>query len=591
MNDGAARSTRASTRVVAGADDPGRDAAPPPGDEHAPPPRAKEGERGYTPRNPDRNPDQPDIDPEDATTRPRRSYRHTDVGNATRFIDRHGRNFKWCAVLPNDGVLWWDGNRWIGDALKRTKKAAHAVARDILADLADTQAELARLQRMSSGDLIPDNPLTLQPRIAAITAQIKPLQQWARQSEMSPTLNAMVAESLHQVAVQHAELDADHMMFNTRGGTLDLRNGEIHPCRREDNITKLAECRADGAAECPTWIAFLTKIMGGDRDPAGAAEMVAFLQRVAGYCLTGSIKEQCMFILYGNGANGKSTFLDTVRAVFGEYAQHARSQTFMKKDENAIPVGVAALRGARLVTSSEPDQNAALDESLIKEMSGDNALTARFMRQDEFTFTPTFKVLLATNHLPRITGTDKGIWRRIRLIPFEVTIKDEEKIADLDQKLLAERDGILRWAIHGCGDWLFGELPSAAHPLGLPPGLRPPARVTAATAQYRTDMDVLGDFLAERCVVDTPAQVEEGRRRTVTSNALYQAFKAWCLDNGIGGGRPKNSKWVLHQMKGKGFTLTVDSNERSPRWEGVDLIEQTPPPFGGYGHRPARGEA
>lgn len=507
-------------------------------------------------------------------------YRQTDVGNATRLIHRFGKNIRWCAVMPHNGVLVWDGNRWTSDSKSTITAYTHAVARDLVDEVATMRGELARLQAMAAGS-IPTPPalaLTLKSSIGALEGRIKVAAKWAEQSEMSTRLKAMAEQALHQVAINFDELDADPMLLNTARGLVDLRAGELRAPVREDLITKIAGAKANHAAKCPTWIAFLTKIMGGDADPAGAAEMVGFLQRVIGYCLTGCTTEQCMFILHGAGSNGKSTFLDVIREVFGEYAMHARAQTFMQSQQTGgIPNDVAAFRGARLITSSEPKQGEPLDESLIKEMTGDAALTARFMRAEFFTFEPTFKVFLATNHLPKITGTDHGIWRRIRLIPFTVTIADDEKDPNLKKKLLAERDGILRWAVQGCGEWLNGDAAT-----GAPPGLRPPDRVVQATKQYRNDMDVLADFLSERCVL--------GDGRTTTNSDLYNAFKAWCIDNGVNGGRPKSHKWLTVQMKAKKFQ-TDGRKDRAPRWEGIEVIEREPPPFGSGFGRGMRGEA
>lgn len=474
-------------------------------------------------------------------------YRMTDVGNAERLTDRFGGMVRWCVDMPGDGVLVYDGQRWEPDRVRAADKLAKAVARDLVSEARDAQiaADQAADRAGGLGKEDPGKAAADQEakRLAAVAGRAH---RWAESSEMGQRLREMMTMARSEVAVRHDQLDADPWVLNTWGGVVDLRTGDIAPHDPHRLITKITGATARLPPEAaPTWLAFLRRIMCDDD------EMVAFLQRVLGYCLTASTREQCLFVLHGSGANGKSTFLDTVRAVLGDYAMHTRAETFViKEGGSAIPNDVAALRGARVVTASEIKQGAKLDESLIKEMTGDAAMTARFMRGEFFTFAPTWKVLWALNHRPIIRGTDHGIWRRVYLIPFEAKIEEHEKDRNLGKKLEAERDGILAWMIHGCGMW-------------QEQGLAPPARVTAATKEYRDDMDILKDFLDELCVT--------GEGQEVSNTELYAAFRRWADDNGE---REKSQRWFSQALHDRGFRQAA-SRKRGRRWEGLALRPTT----------------
>ena len=470
-----------------------------------------------------------------AVVPPTRPKRPTDVGNAERLVERFGADVRWCGAMSGDGLLVWDGMRWAADTRRKVDGLARAVAAELHEEavrLADRVDEAAREAGAKPSQSVKD-------ALDAQRAVARTWMAWARQSEMAPRLEAMVRVARSEVAVSFDELDADAWALNTRSGIVDLRTGEETRHDRERLCTRLAGGEVRG--ECPTWLAFLRRIMGGDE------EMVRFVQRVVGYCLTGSTREQALFILYGNGSNGKSTFLDTVRRVMGDYAVHTRADTFMRDHRpGGVPNDIAALRGSRLVTASEPEQGAVLNESQIKEMTGDSALTARFMRAEFFTFEPTFKVLLATNHRPIVRGTDHGIWRRIRLVPFEERITDDEKDPELGNKLAAEHDGILAWAVAGCLEWQRI-------------GLAPPPRVLLATQDYRTDMDILGEFLAERCVLSPEA--------AVMNADLWQEFDRWSRENGE---PDRSQRWLTRALFDRGLRQNA-SRKQGRRWDGIAL--------------------
>lgn len=345
--------------------------------------------------------------------------------------------------------------------------------------------------------------------------RLQKLYKHATASEGNARIDAMIklARSDERIGVRREDIDANRFLFNTAGRTFNLATGEDYPPCRADLLTKQAGTVAAQRARCPTWIAFLTKIMGGDTDPVGAAEMVAYLQRVLGYCLSGEQREQCFWILHGeSGSNGKSKFMDLVRHVLGDYAQHPRAQTFMlEKNGGGIPNEVAALAGLRLVTASEPPAGAPLNEALIKEMTGEGEIRARFLYSEGFGFAPTFKLLLACNKLPKITGTGGGIWRRPRLIPFNVEITDAEKDRDLGEKLKAEAPGIPRWMLDGWREYKRI-------------GLADPDRVFYARDDYRSGTEPMVAFLAECCDVGNdygPTPV----------SALFTAYERWAGDD------------------------------------------------------------
>lgn len=274
-----------------------------------------------------------------------------------------------------------------------------------------------------------------------------------------------LAKADRRIAATVDQWDADPWQLNTPGGVVDLRDGECRLQNPADYITKISGTAADPSQRIPHWRAFLDRVTGGD------AEFVAFLRRVAGYCLTGSTSEQGLFFLYGTGANGKSTFLNAITGAIGDYCRTAPIETFTASTSDRHPTDLAGLRGARLVTAVETEEGRRWAESKIKTVTGGDKITARFMRQDFFEYTPQFKLLIAGNHKPGLRSVDQAIRRRLHLIPFTITIPAGERDPKLNDKLKAEWPGILAWMIEGCLEWQQC-------------GLAPPAAVTDATAAY-----------------------------------------------------------------------------------------------------------
>ena len=277
--------------------------------------------------------------------------------------------------------------------------------------------------------------------------------------------------------------------------------------------------------------------------------MINFLQRAIGYALTGDTREQCLFILHGNGSNGKSTLLNAITAMFGEdYAINTPTETLMARKGEGVRNDIAALNGARLVTAIEAEKDQRLAESLVKGMTGSDKMTARFLYGEFFSFIPEFKLFLATNHKPQIKGTDNAIWRRIRLIPFIVTIDEGEKDKALPEKLLSELPGILNWAIEGCLQW-------------QKEGLGVPEEVKAATDEYRVEMDVMEDYLSERCV--------RGKGFKELNKEVREDYKSWCSSASE---KPESPKAFTIQMNAHGFTTKRSGPNGEYEWHGLKLI-------------------
>lgn len=410
-----------------------------------------------------------------------RGFANTDLGNAERFVADHGMDVRFVHALKK--WLVWDGRRWLFNDDGEPQRRAHQTIRNIPV-----------LAQSMPDDL----------RRAATT--------WAVQSESAGRLANLVELAKSLVPVPPDALDADPWLLAVNNGVINLRSGALREPRRDYFITKQACVDYDPAAECPLWIGFLNHIMDGD------AELIRFLQRAAGYSLTGTTSEQCLFILHGTGANGKSVFLNTLQTLLGDYTTTAAADTLMVRRNEGPRPDIARLRGSRFVVSTEAEDGQRLAESLIKQLTGQDRIVARHLYSAEFEFTPTFKLWLGTNHKPVVRGDDYAIWRRIHLIPFAVTIPPEQRDKNLADKLRAELPGILNWTLAGCREWAEG-------------GLQPPAQIQSATDEYRTEMDALRSWIEERCVVGAGE---------ATASDLYASYASWARDN---------TGWVMSQTK------------------------------------------
>jgi putative DNA primase/helicase len=306
------------------------------------------------------------------------------------------------------------------------------------------------------------------------------------------------ARSDRRLAAVVSQWDTDPWLLNTPGGIIDLRTGRLLPHDPAKYLTKITAV-APGDGECPLWNKFLARVTGGNY------ELELFLQQIAGYALTGSVQEHALFFLYGKGRNGKGVYLNTLSKILSEYAQTAPMETFVVTQGSRHPTELAGLRGARLVTSQETEENQRWAESKIKNLTGGDPISARFMHQDFFEFDPAFKLFIAGNHKPALRGVDEAIKSRMNLVPFTVTIPKEERDKELPEKLKAEWSSILQWAINGRLAWQRQ-------------GLAPPKAVLQATQEYLKDEDILGQWIEDCCIVGSDQQCP--------SDDLWASWKA-----------------------------------------------------------------
>jgi putative DNA primase/helicase len=410
---------------------------------------------------------------------------NTDLGNARRLIQRHRADLRY--VHPWKTWFVWDGSRWAedqtGEAVRRVK---------------DTQAALFRSATERWQELRDDDSAQAQAERKQIAALLAHLLHWEDARAIGRSLE--LARSEPGIPLLPADLDREPFLLNVQNGTLDLRTGQLRPHRREDRLSKMAAVEFHQEAACPLWLGCVRRWMDGNED------LVRYLQRVVGYGLTGDVSEQCLWFFHGGGENGKSTFLGTIIAMLGDYAMQAVSDLLMVKHHEAHPTERADLFGKRLVATIETEEGKRMAEALMKQLTGGDPIRARKMRQDFFQFEPTHKIILAANHKPAVRDTGRAAWRRIKLVPFTVTITDAEKDKSLPAKLRCELPGILAWALAGCLDWQED-------------GLGEPEEVRAATAAYRAEQDTVQAFLDGGCRMHPEAKCQAG--------ALLEAYQRW----------------------------------------------------------------
>ena len=415
----------------------------------------------------------------------------SDLANARRLVIAHGQD-----LMHVPGIGWhvWNGSGpWqcddghaqrlaygLGRAIKAEADALDAWVNDASVQMTDEQKRRAEYQ--------------------------KTLHRWARSSEFVVSVRHTLEAAQTMLTVKADELDANPLLIGTPTGVIDLTTGTQRAHQREDRITKRVAVDYDASAKAPTWTRFIGRIMGGDR------QLTEYLQTLCGYMLTAKRGEHALPVFYGSGKNGKSTFLGVVQALMADYAGTASPGLLLaRKGDGDQLAAIAALRGLRLVIASESGETERLDESRVKQITGGDRLTGRPLYQNFVEFTPTHLVILQTNHRPRVNGTDEGIWRRLKLIPFAVTIPEGERDPELPEKLRAEFPGILAWMVEG---WRMYQRQ----------GFREPEAVTVATAEYRSASDAVGRFIDERCNV--------GPEHTSTAGGIYVAYKLWCTENG-----------------------------------------------------------
>lgn len=422
-------------------------------------------------------------------SKPRGMEELTDSGDAKRLYRLKGQDFKYMQTI--ESFLLWTGARW--EIQKNDTQLIPYTA---------VLPENIRAEGRAAAALVPGaNDKERQEIYNSYEKHAKAVQ-GAR--NIKNILYLMKSEP--GAAISQHDLDARPWLLNFKNGTFDIKGGVFKPHDRTDLITKCINVEYDANATCPKWEKTLEKFLP---DP----DVRAYFQRAAGYSITGSMQERCYFIAWGNGKNGKSTIINPIRDLLGDYGSQADSSVFFDtRYESALSNGVARFRGCRFVSASENKEGAALKVELIKQWTGKDTITARFLHQEFFEFNPCGKIWLTTNHRPKINDTNRAIWDRTHLIPFEVTITEAEIVLDMENELKAEYPGILNWLLRGCSDW-------------QEEGLNPPAKVNEAIEEYRKNEDPIRGFVDERYDYNDNEKIAAGE--------FYRDYDSWCKVNGL----------------------------------------------------------
>lgn len=437
----------------------------------------------------------------------------TDTGNAERLVRDHGADLRYVSAWGT--WLVWDGRRWQADAsgevMRRTKDVVRGIYHEASGKGDDERQAFAR---------------------------------WALKSESSRARAAMIGCAESELPVAPDQLDADPWVLNVENGTLDLKTGQLREHRRDDLITKLAPVTFDAAATHPVWDRFLARMVP---DP----DVQTFLQRAAGYTLTGDTSEEKLFFIHGPTASGKSTFIAALQGVLGEYASTCNFETFLQQDRGGgvATTDLARLPGVRMAVSLEVDEGRKLAVAVLKSITGRDLIAARHLYQEAFLYMPAFKLWLVANDKPRANAADGAIWRRILMVPFEESLALSDQDPGVKVALMGEaRSAILAWAVAGLAPWRAG-------------GLNPAEAVNRATSQYRQEQDSVRDFIDDRCVISIHDSVSNAR--------LWKAYQDWCAANGE---RPMSAKALATRLKGHGLSPIRSNSERG--WSGVRLRDQ-----------------
>ncbi len=452
----------------------------------------------------------------------------TDLGNCFRLVRRHGESIRHVPVWKK--WLVWQGTHWEIDSTGVVER----LAKDTVLRIPEEIFKETKRLMQTADDTDQEK----------IRKKIKEILGWAQKSEAENRLGAMInlAKTESKIALCPEIFDADPLLLGVKNGVIDLRTGRLVEPRRDQHITKTSGIEYRPGATVSTWKTFLERIQP---DP----DVRSFLKRWCGYCLTGDTSEQCFAIFYGSGRNGKTTLVETIMFILGTWARQADFQTFAIKDRDSITNDLARLAGCRLVSAAEGSDGVRLDEAIIKKLTGGDRITARFLHAEFFEYTPSFKLILSSNHRPQIRGSDEGIWRRIRLVPFGVTIPPNEVDPNLKKKLFEEASGILNWMIEGCQEWQRV-------------GLGIPEAIANATGEYRESNDLIGRWIEERCVVTPKA---EG-----TIKDLYEDFCSWTNEEGIN--RPPIKRKFSEVLAEKGFKKVRIGHKGLAGFWGIGLI-------------------
>lgn len=440
-------------------------------------------------------------------------YIWSEAGLCDVFVERCGKDFRYCADLG--GWFFWDGKRWCRDKMERGRQCVKETIRDLIYQV---ESELP-------------------------SDENKKHLKFLTRSETAAKCRAILELSQPVLALCMDDFDRDPLLINLNNGTLDLDTGVLKPHDRADYITRLSPVNYDPDAECETFHAFLDQIFDVDQ------ETISYVQRILGYSLSGSISEQCWFLLYGTGANGKSTLTSLFQYILDDYARQTPAETFLKRNGEIIRNDLARLHGARVVLTSEPPSSGRLDESLLKSFTGGDRVAARYLHKEFFEYVPVGKIFMASNHLLKVQDNDHGFWRRVRLIPFKITIPDEKQDKELLTKLMAEDSGILNWMAQGYKDWKkmgFGE----------------PESARLALDDYRAEMDILEEFLASPFL-------EFGGDKSVSQTDLYDHYFSFHTGDSHAGALNKNQ--FNRGLRARGYKTRRVGKHKVYHWAGIAL--------------------
>ena len=449
---------------------------------------------------------------------PIRSY--DDTGNADRFIDRYGHLYKH-SYITNKFYIY-DGQKWKVDDRGAIRK------------LIDEMIESIKNEKVLHSEDVTEEEAR------------EAFQKYYKKTRGTQSKKNIINELMHRKTVTPDEFDKDDMLLNVANGYIDLTSRELYKHDINRMFSQIANTDYSEKMQPAVWLDFLNDIFAGDK------AVIRYIQKALGYSLTGSTREQVMFILFGKGRNGKSIFVETIAEILGDYSNNMQAKSLMVKKNDNVNTDIARLSKARFVTSSEPNEGFRFDEGLIKQITGGDKVTARFLYAEEFEYTPKFKIWVSTNHKPIIRGTDDGIWRRLVLIPFDVQIPEEKVDKDLKYKLLREAPAILNWMAEGAYMWMRE-------------GLELPGKLKASSKAYRTEMDVIEQFIEDEC-----KRVDDGR---VKANELYSVYKNWANENNAykmsnkDFGQKMKEKFKSKRMNTGMYYLGLEKNSKYPGLE------------------------
>jgi len=445
-----------------------------------------------------------------------RHYNRSDVGNARRFVDTYGDLFRYCHKLK----AWFnfDGRRWLADNCGLAQKSIHAMAMTMQGEAGNIPDPDERVQAFK----------------------------WAVGLESVNRIENCLKAAQSYLPIEPTDFDRDPWLLNCENGTVDLRTGELRAHDRENRISKLCPVEYDPGAKAPLWDAFLQRIFDEDQD------LINYVQKMAGYSLTGVQREKEFYLCWGTGDNGKSKFVETIQGMLGDYASTMSPETLtVTRDEGGASPELARLVGVRFVSSQETERGRTLREGFIKAITGGDTVTARFLYGQPFDFRPVFKLWFSTNFKPEIKAGGEAMWRRVKLIPFNVTIPLEEQDKELFEKLKAEWPGILAWAVQGCLEWQ-----REGH-------IEMPGAMKQAVDVYKAEMDTFEQFIEACCEIKPVAQVANKRLRAV--------YEKWCQTNGE---RPLRQNEFSGRLVERGLQNSRASTSGGLIWYGLGVIDE-----------------